>query len=117
MTRVGFTYEYDMGTTTELRLKVVAEREGVPPPDDVRVLARNYAPFIPCAVCGERATWTEVWENYEPLCEKHARERDEWLERFLPVVNSPRVGECGYEGPHNKAYVFEELAPQDATQH
>ncbi len=107
-----FGYEYDMGTTTALCLKVVGEREGVAPPEGVRVLARNYAPFIPCVICGERAAWIEVWENYEPLCDRHARERDKWLERFLPVVNSPRMGECGYEGPFRKELRFEEIAPR-----
>ncbi len=110
-----FKYEYDMGTPTELRLKVIEEREGVPPLDGVRILARNYAPFIPCEECGERATVIHVWGEEGPiaLCDRHAREVPNWPEGFLPVVNSPRVGECAYVGPYHEEYRFEEVAPAD----
>ena len=32
------------------------------------------------------------------LCEAHA-EKHRHQDMFLPVVNSPRVGMCGYTGP------------------
>jgi hypothetical protein len=32
------------------------------------------------------------------LCDAHA-EKHKHQDMFLPVVNSPRVGQCGYTGP------------------
>src|SRR5260221_5779664 len=57
-----FEHEYDFGSTTELVLKVVAEREGVTPkvtkkPNPlVTILARNDAPELACLKCGKPAT-------------------------------------------------------------
>jgi hypothetical protein len=95
-----FTHEYDFGTTTELALKVVAERQGAV--KRIEILARNDPPMIPCAECGKPATQVcsmcvysgpEAW-----LCEEHAIDHECGDDYFLPVVNSPRVGMCGYTG-------------------
>jgi hypothetical protein len=95
-----FTHQYDFGSTTELKLRVVSEHEGDPGPDAVRLLARNVAPEFECEKCGEPAVWlgTDEEGEYRELCQKCAKraKRDEWL---LPIVNSPRAGVCGYEGP------------------
>lgn len=66
-------YEYDFGSTTHLTLRVTGTRHGVIGRPAVRLLARNEAPVWPCATCGGG-------------------------EGFLPVVNSPRMGVCGYDG-------------------
>ncbi len=95
-----FTHEYDFGSTTYLKLKVVGEREGRIGGKPLRLLARNDAPVWECAVCGEQATQVnteELWEDGNPFyCDEHT-EGEEWA--FLPVVNSPRMGVCGYTGP------------------
>ncbi|MEJ5252084.1 MAG: hypothetical protein HPY54_00055 [Chthonomonadetes bacterium] len=41
-----------------------------------------------------------LWEDEENawLCKECARKHDCGEEYFLPVVNSPRVGQCGYTG-------------------
>ena len=101
-----FQYEYDFGTTTELTLRVVSEgvmelRHGI------RLLARNDAPELTCHSCksasatvictqcigyeGPDSTQGYLCDN----CKMHHR-CDEWM--LLPVVNSPRVGRCGYTG-------------------
>lgn len=104
-----FTHEYDFGTTTELKLKVINEREGPSPKGKVRLLARNYAPAVTCVKCEEPAQWLYVFEGFpEPYCKRHARRHREWEEGFLPLVNSPRTGECGYTGPEDEALLFEE---------
>ncbi len=99
-----FTYEYDFGSTTELNLKVISEREGVAlegeDDDTVFVLARNVAPAILCKVCGKPARkvvsgYFNVEEN--AYCNRCAN-RSEDAEMMLPIVNSPRVGVCGYTG-------------------
>lgn len=98
-----FHHEYDFGTTTDLTLQVVAEREGkFQKVHDVTVMARNEAPAIMCGKCGKNAA-VEVCSycGYEPagwLCEDCAETHECGGEAFLPVVNSPRVGQCGYTG-------------------
>ncbi len=108
-----FFHEYDYGTTTTLLLQVMGERQGLPPEDDVRVLARNYAPLIPCSVCGEPAVYLNTLDwPVEAYCETHAEAHEEYaVEDFLPIVNSPRVGQCGYTGPEDETLKFEVRAP------
>lgn len=110
-----FEYEYDFGTTTELTLKVVRERKGQAPAGGkgVRILARNYAPIIPCAECNEPAKWL-YYEDSMPYCQIHAEDNPDWPDSFLPLVNSPRTGDCGYDGSYYKELIFEETAPLPA---
>lgn len=106
-----FTHEYDFGTTTELSLRVADLGYGDTGDEGlqdhgygaIRVLARNEPPEIKCETCGAPATsvCTEHLYRQESeawLCEDctAAHEWDDHL--FLPVVNSPRVGVCGYTG-------------------
>ncbi len=97
-----FSYEYDFGSTTHLNLRVLSEREGIVQDEEepIEILARNIAPVIPCKVCGEPATkvasgYYNVEEN--GYCNRCARKTKNY-EMMLPVVNSPRVGVCGYTG-------------------
>jgi len=95
------TYEYDFGTTTELKLRVLAERLGARQREAVQVLARNNPPVFPCVVCGQEATQvcTQcIYEDEGWLCDTCAPEHACEDEMCLPVVNSPRVGMCGYAG-------------------
>ncbi|GCF08007.1 hypothetical protein KDI_15710 [Dictyobacter arantiisoli] len=97
-----FVHEYDFGTTTELRLKVLAEREGVLQKKAVELLAHNIPPVIPCDICGKPATQICsqcIYEGGGWLCELCAPQHECGEEMLLPVVNSPRVGMCGYDGP------------------
>jgi len=106
---LAFTHEYDFGSTTMLKLKVVDERTGILNADkrNVHLLARNYAPDFRCQVCNEPAEYFYVFEYpYEPFCEGDSMEKDE--EGLLPIVNSPRTGECGYDGPYDEALAFDE---------
>ena len=99
---IRFYHEYDFGDTTELALRVVSEGDFSGDKSGIRLLARNDPPAFACNGCGAAATeiCTEcVWEGEGLLCAgcvaRHACD-DEML---LPVVNSPRVGQCGYTGP------------------
>ncbi|RLE47615.1 MAG: hypothetical protein DRJ31_08595 [Candidatus Methanomethylicota archaeon] len=99
--RLKFYYEYDFGTPTELVLKVVAERKGEITGKPIQLLARNEPPLIRCEVCGKIATWVCsqcIGENKGWLCDKCARKHKCGKDMLLPVVNSPRVGMCGYTG-------------------
>ncbi len=99
-----FDYEYDFGTTSELKLKVLSEREGPRANRAVQVLARNTPPEIQCEGC-QQAPATEICaeciygdpENPALFCEACAEEH-EHEDFFLPLVNSPRTGLCGYTG-------------------
>ena len=91
-----FTHEYDFGSTTQLALRVVGEREGTNSQQRVRLLARNEPPQILCELCKKKpAVWVEVYEDSAWCCEECIENTEEGV---LPVVNSPRVGVCGYSG-------------------
>jgi hypothetical protein len=91
-----FTHEYDFGSTTNLTLRVVGEREGKAPMETVRLLARNEPPQILCERCKKKqAAWVDVFNGYVWYCNECIENTEEGV---LPVVNSPRVGVCGYTG-------------------
>jgi hypothetical protein len=99
---VEFEHEYDFGTTTYLALKVVAERMGTMDQDAlVTIMARNEPPVWACELCDKPATvlctYCGDW-GCTFLCEEHAEEHECGDEGFLPVVDSPRMGMCGYTG-------------------
>lgn len=97
-----FFYEYDYGSTTALVLKVVGLREQGLPKGGVQLLARNEAPQVSCQRCGIQPA-TQIcaecaWNGEGWLCEACAVAHECGDEMCLPVVNSPRVGVCGYTG-------------------
>lgn len=97
----SFLHEYDFGSTTELALKVASERVGVALEKGIVKMAVNLPPDIRCDECGAVATQvcTQcMWEGDGWLCDKCAEEHECGEEMLLPVVNSPRVGVCGYTG-------------------
>ncbi len=102
-----FSYEYDFGTTTELVGRALDLVPGAHRGPAIEVLARNEPPVHSCAGCGQSATTLcalcyqgagdPCW--YCDACREHHRCSDPGIDYFLPVVNSPRVGLCGYDGP------------------
>ncbi|MBS3907145.1 MAG: hypothetical protein KGZ49_08940 [Syntrophaceae bacterium] len=96
-----FYHEYDFGTTTELTLRVASELEGEAKSMSVQLLARNDPPSIACESCGKIAAQVCaecIWSGKGWLCDECARKHECSEEMLLPVVNSPRVGMCGYTG-------------------
>lgn len=95
-----FEHIYDFGTSTELSLKVLSLREGLARDKDVRVLARNDPPDIRCQSCGRPATAVccQCNEGLGWFCEECVAKHKCGEDMLLPVVNSPRVGMCGYTG-------------------
>jgi hypothetical protein len=99
----SFQHTYDFGSSTELKLRVVDERQGRAVKEAVRLLSQNEAPVWQCEVCGEDASWVCTFCMYEKenpfYCQHHAEDHDcDEPEMLLPVVNSPRMGVCGYSG-------------------
>lgn len=72
-------------------------------------MARNEPPPAPCGECGEPAKWlceACMEEGDGPLCDAHAEDHvhaEEYGDP-LPLLNSPRVGMCGYTGPDRPPY-------------
>lgn len=93
-----FTYEYDFGSTTELFLRVVGEREGMPFRRRAVVLARNDPPRRSCGRCGAEARKVCIQCEFEErwLCGRCARKHECGEEMLLPWANSPRAGICAY---------------------
>jgi hypothetical protein len=95
-----FTYEYDFGSTSRLQLDVRGARGGRIGRQTVRLVARNNPLVWPCALCGEPAesVCTQcIGESANPfVCAAHAPQHPCGDEALLPVVNSPRMGVCGY---------------------
>ena len=97
-----FFYEYDYGSTTALVVKVVALLEPGLPNGALELLARNEAPQVSCQRCGIQPA-TQICTECEGngkgwLCKACAVAHECGDEMCLPVVNSPRVGVCGYTG-------------------
>jgi len=93
-------YEYDFGSTTELVIRF-SGRAKAASGQRVRVVARNEPPIWRCNECGEPATVVCaqcVYDGGGFCCEEHATRHDCGEEMLLPVVNSPRMGVCGYTG-------------------
>jgi predicted RNA-binding Zn-ribbon protein involved in translation (DUF1610 family) len=96
-----FRHTYDFGTSTELDLRVAGKFLGVSGKEKIRLLARNLAVSFECSECGKAAV---------QLCSECSCGSDAWLcdacgsqhqcgeEMLLPIVNSPRIGQCGYTG-------------------
>ncbi|MBL7161193.1 MAG: hypothetical protein ISS57_01200 [Anaerolineales bacterium] len=105
------THLYDYGTTSETKVTVTDVRQGKPlTKHPITLLARNFTPDVECQDCGEKATWLCmecVIEHNEPgyLCDEHAEDHPhvEYGDP-APLVNSPRLGMCGYYGPADPPY-------------
>lgn len=102
---------YDFGQTSETDIKVYAVRVGKPTTNrPITLLARNQMPVESCQECDQVARWLCqecVYEEGKPglLCDQHAEEHphDAYGE-LTEIVNSPRIGMCGYEGPAEPPY-------------
>lgn len=96
-----FTYRYDFGSSTYLDLKVISEHEVEVENSSIVLLARNESPQVLCDSCGKTAAYICRQCGYSGnlwVCEDCAPDHECGEEMLLPVVNSPRVGVCGYTG-------------------
>ncbi|MDR1060430.1 MAG: hypothetical protein LBL83_04275 [Clostridiales bacterium] len=94
-------HEYDFGTPTDTLITVVGETTRKTQKASVRLLARNVPPAFLCSSCGEPATviCAEcVYDSDNPFFCDACGESHEHCDTLLPVTNSPRIGDCGYDG-------------------
>ena len=93
-------YVYDFGSSTELVVRLLGS-VNASSKDAVRLVARNEPPTWPCDACGKVATAACTQCLYEGkgfCCPAHASSHDCGEDMLSPVVNSPRMGVCGYTG-------------------
>ncbi|OPZ99919.1 MAG: hypothetical protein BWY70_00850 [Bacteroidetes bacterium ADurb.Bin408] len=99
-------YEYDFGDTTYLDV-IALKRYQITAPQKITLLSRNEPLKLMCSICGKVPAVVICpfccMEEYALFCAKcshiHTEECDDFDEDMaLPVVNSPRMGVCGYEG-------------------
>lgn len=107
----SIVHEYDFGSTTHLTITCLGERVGVPlTKHPIALLARNDPPEAVCSECEENADYIYPdWDSYdsEPkyFCQACFEEQDSGAQEMsLEVVNSPRMGVCGYNGPATPPY-------------
>jgi endogenous inhibitor of DNA gyrase (YacG/DUF329 family) len=102
---------YDFGTTSQTKVKVVEVRQGKPTTKHpIALMARNEPPEATCMECDKPAKWLCmecIYEHNEPgaLCDEHAETHPHHnYGEPMEIVNSPRVGMCGYDGPAEPPY-------------
>jgi hypothetical protein len=105
------THIYDMGTSSETIVKAVSTRVGKPlTSKPIVLMVRNKMPEYPCLECDQPATLfcSECLiedETSGMLCQEHAKTHPHHnYGEPIPVVNSPRLGMCGYTGPADPPY-------------
>jgi hypothetical protein len=99
-------YDYDFGSTTSLSIEVVDEYP-VKAEDRIVLLSRNEPLPTMCSICKKvpatQICTTCLYEEESVFCDKcagkHAKKCDDFADyASAPIVNSPRMGVCAYEG-------------------
>jgi hypothetical protein len=105
------THIYDFGTSSITSIKAISTREGkFLPSKPIALMARNLQPESSCIECDEPANWFCLEcmiedQVYGTLCDRHVKTHPhEDYEDPIPLVNSPRLGMCGYTGPADPPY-------------
>ena len=106
------SYIYDFGSSSELLIGNVSIRSGrtTEPRHPVVLMARNVEPDYECIACGERATQlcfecVIEHDKWGTLCELHSMNHPHRnYDDPMLLVNSPRMGMCGYGGPAEPPY-------------
>ena len=89
-------YEYDFGSTTEIVLTVVSEITRKKQKEKVQLLARNVPAQEKCDECGAPATYDDITGGAKYCDECAENANDDGM--LMLITNSPRSGECGYDG-------------------
>lgn len=104
--KIKIYHDYDYGTTTRVFLNAKKQYQ-LNLKEKIILLSRNEPLKIMCSKCKRKPAvdiCTVCWYNGEaffcPTCSAKHAETCEDFEDYakMPVVNSPRMGECGYMG-------------------
>jgi len=107
---VKLTHIYDFGTSSTTLIKVVGSREGRPlTQHPIALLVRNQMPETECLKCKQPSRWLcmecMIDENmWGTLCNTHVKTHPHKDYEPVRLVNSPRLGLCGYDGPAEPPY-------------
>ena len=115
----SFSYQYDMGDTTDLRLTIIGRtarimpmrgwfsEDAYYPPDPVMgegkvyIMALHDKVRYNCEKCGNEASHVCsqcIYEGTGALCKVCAPDHECGDDMLLPTAQSPRVGTCGFDG-------------------
>lgn len=100
-------YDYDYGSTTRLEIKLIGSHF-ITQKEKIKLLSRNEPLKIMCSDCGKNPA-SEIciehsWQGNDGFyCIDCAKKHEKICGDFadyakMPVVNSPRMGVCGYMG-------------------
>lgn len=110
-------YVYDFGTSTEITLSLLGELDE-DNEKDIQIMIRNKEIDYECSYCHNSAIAICPFCIYKDgglLCKSclknHECVEDEGEDITLPLVNSPRAGECGYDGYED--HVVKKYFPKD----
>lgn len=101
-------YEYDMGSTTTLEIKVLDEYS-VSAREGLQLLSRNEPLKLLCHTCNAKPAFkicsVHGWNEPSMFCKTcipiHKKECEDFADyAALSMCNSPRMGVCAYEGGH-----------------
>lgn len=104
--KVKIYHDYDFGDTTRVFLKGL-KSYSLNQKKNIILLSRNEPLNFMCAICKIKPAiylcTSCNWDDYAFFCEKcsekHKKECEDYSDYSqMPVVNSPRMGVCGYEG-------------------
>ena len=104
--KVKIYHDYDYGSTTRVELKA-AKSYSLPLKEPLVLLSRNEPLNLMCATCKKQPAVCIcsvcLYEEFAFFCEKCVALHEATCPDFedyanMPVVNSPRMGVCGYEG-------------------
>lgn len=110
--KVNLLHIYDFGTSSMTRIKMVGMRGGkLSTSHPIALMMRNVIPEHKCMECKKLAIWLciecliekNVWRT---SCDAHVGIHTHNNDYGEPVrlVNSPRMGMCGYDGPAEPPY-------------
>ena len=99
-------YEYDFGSSTYLTITII-DQFPFKADKNIVLLSRNEPLKLLCHICKKEPA-TQIcnahdWDEDSLFCpkcaEKHAKECEDFEDyAAMPIVNSPRMGVCAYEG-------------------
>lgn len=104
--KVKVQHQYDYGSTTHLDL-IGHKHYQLKEKKELILLSRNEPLKLMCDICKKKIATTLccvcLWDDESFFCdncsEKHGENCSDYADyASMPIVNSPRMGVCGYEG-------------------
>ncbi len=87
-------YVYDYGSSTILKIELINEFKANFD-KKIYLLSRNELPEIVCDICKRKAEYLCIEGEFVWLCKKHKKKCRERYALYK-ILNSPRIGTCGY---------------------